>query len=435
MNEHEAELSAFFKERAVKRILLILWLLLLPALTSKAQTIRVNPDGVNVNASDATTVFLTFGQVQNYRPAEATWCGELLPAAPDLGFRCNPATIFGMLPARFNLSRSSGNFGFTDIMSIPPSVARRAYQAAQDGAVSSFFYVRRFVSTSGGPDQFVPVTCRLTGGGARTPFALTDVRVSFADDTPIVFLKPGEPVPAAKAEIRYNGTGRLRGRWEVVLPGEELPEPEDLLTEASLPFEQRAQQRRYTPVGRFNVFLPPTGRYVLPGPDPAQLMTMVEGSYLLLLRIEASDDKEADSSLAITGTGPGIVHSGAVAGFPLPVLRYLVGNGTASAAAAMTAGMTLLLPRQNAVANPGQPLDFVWADNPGAALYRLEVETAESRPVLQAILPAGTRNYRAPPWLREKAGSETVRWRVVAIDPQGTALPESSWRSLRLPDP
>src|SRR5262249_6822237 len=122
----------------------IFLLLFTPAVL--AQTIRVNPTGVNVNVSGATTVFLTFGPVGNFRPAEGTWCGELIPATPDNGLKCDPATIFGTLPGRFNRSRSSGNLGFTDIMSIPPSVARRAYQAAQAGSVSSFFYVRHFIN-------------------------------------------------------------------------------------------------------------------------------------------------------------------------------------------------------------------------------------------------------------------------------------------------
>src|SRR5262245_65176057 len=135
-------------------------------------------------------------------------------------------------------------------MSIPPSVARRAYQAAQAGSVSSFFYVRHFINLGGGPDQgaggpdeYVPVTCRLSGGGARTPFALTDVKVSFdteAAENAIVFVAPGRKPPAIRARITYNGTGRLRGRWEVVLPGEQPPEDFDLLTEAALFNGQRA---------------------------------------------------------------------------------------------------------------------------------------------------------------------------------------------------
>ncbi|MGQ0639583.1 MAG: hypothetical protein ACT4P6_02265 [Gemmatimonadaceae bacterium] len=33
------------------------------------------------------------------------------------------------------------------------------------------------MSSGGAPDEYVAVTCRLTGGGARSPFSLTDVRV------------------------------------------------------------------------------------------------------------------------------------------------------------------------------------------------------------------------------------------------------------------
>ncbi len=391
-----------------------------------AQAIKVNPDGVNVNTSGATTVFLTFGPINNYSAAEGTWCGELVPAAPDLGFRRHPATIFGTLPGRFDQSRASGNFGFTDIMSIPPSVSRRAYQAAQDGAVSSFFYVRRFVSSAGGPDQFVPVTCRLSGGGARTPFALTDVRISFGEDLPIVYVKPGEKPPAIKAEIAYNGTGRLKGRWEVALPGEQPPEEQDLLTEATLPFEQRGRQRRYTFLSRFNVFLPPSGRYTLTGPDVSRLPATVEGPYLVLLRIESSDDKEGDSNLAVVGAGPGVIHGGAVAGFPMPVLRYFVGSGKT----AVNAGV--MLPADNAISPAGQKMDFIWSEIAGAALYRLEITDESGNAILTALSQPPTTNYRAPSWLREKTASGILQWRVLSLDQSGNRNGETPWRRLRL---
>ncbi len=111
------------------------------------------------------------------RPVEALWCGELIDARPAIGLRCDPGTILGSLPIRFNLASASGQDALTDIMSIPASVTRRAYQAAAAGDRSSFFYVRRFVDGAGGPDQYVAVTCRLAGGGARTPLALTDVQL------------------------------------------------------------------------------------------------------------------------------------------------------------------------------------------------------------------------------------------------------------------
>jgi hypothetical protein len=280
----------------MKRTLITIAYCLLITNITQAQNVKVNPTGVNVNTNTGTTVFLTFGQVpDSLRPAEGTWCGELIPATPDLGLKCDPTTIFGSLPARFNLSRSSGNLGFTDIMSVPPSVARRAYQAAVGGADSRFFYVRRFANLIGGPDEYVNVTCRLTGGGARAPFALTDAQLLFEPDLPIIFIRPQKLTPKIKANIQYNGTGRLKGRWEVVAPGEELPTDFDLLPEGSLPFEQRGNQRRYTQLSRFNVFLPPVGRYTLEGPDPSRLPRNVEGPYLILLRIEASDDNCRDS--------------------------------------------------------------------------------------------------------------------------------------------
>ena len=189
-----------------------------------AAQIRVHPTGVDVNGQGATTVFLTFGSLAGYTPAEAFWCGEVVPATPHIGRRCDPATLFGALPARHDLSRLSTQ-AFTDIMSIPPSVTRRVYQAAAAGALAPFFYVRRFVSTTGGADQYVAVTCRLSGGGARVPFSLTDVTLSFDIETPVLYVPAGQAPPAFSARIAYTGTGRLVGRWEVVVPGDEPPQP------------------------------------------------------------------------------------------------------------------------------------------------------------------------------------------------------------------
>lgn len=411
------------------RISLII-LLLLIAPPCFAQTISVNPKGVNVNSQGATTVFLTFGNLRDYRPAEAMWCGDLISAAPDQGLKCNPASIYGLLPSRYDRSRRSGNQAYTDIMSIPPSVARRAYQAAVNGEDSRFFYVRRFASTTGGPDQYVDVTCRLTGGGARVPFSLTDVKLLFGkEESQVLFAEADKPLPPPRADITYTGTGRLKGRWEVVLPGEELPDERDLLTEATLPFEERGLQKRYTQLSRFNLFLPPTGRYTLPGPDVSRLPRKVEGTYLILLRIEASDDREGDSNLTTINAGPDTVHSGAVAGFPLPVLRYVIG-GIGQNLNATTTGLQLILPRDNVQLDARRPIDFTWEQVPQASFYELEVQDAEGKNLLFAWFRSGLRSYRAPSWLKEK--SEIVRWRVIAKDQNGKAISESGFRSLRL---
>lgn len=391
--------------------------------------IRRDPNGVNVNSQNATTVFITFGGLQNQVPVEAFWCGALVPAAPAIGQRCAPGTIFGRLPLRYDQSRLNGA-AFTDIMSIPQNVVRRAYQAAAGGDSSAFFYVRRFVSTTGGPDEYVFVTCRMAGAGARTPFSLTDVKTQFEIDSPMLPVRPGQTPPPLFADIRYNGTGRLRGRWEVVVPGNEVPTAEDLMTEASLPVEQRGRQRRYTTIERFNVFLPPTGTARLPGPDPSKLPTGIEGMYMVLLRVEASDDKEADSNLALAGAGNGIVHSGGVAGFPMPVLRYYVGNAGEVFSPGGEPPVALIAPLSGAHVPATEVPAFRWRESGQAPFYRLDVRNAAGALILSAVVERGEQQYAAPSWFHEKAGTGRLLWRVVALSTDGEDLGGSGWRDL-----
>lgn len=404
-----------------------------------AQTISVSPSEVNAYSQGATSVLLTFGGLINKRPAEATWCGALIPAAPDLGFKCDPATLFGRLPARYDQSIRSGTNAFTDIMSITPQVARRAYLDAVRGNTSTFFYVRRFVSTVAGPDEFVPVTIRLSGNGARVPLSLTEVKLTWGVGKPVLFVKTDEKLPRFGAEITYTGTGRLRGRWELVKPGETPPEPRDLLTEATLPVEERGTQKRYTEISRFNLYLPPTGKIVLPGPEVWRVDESLNGLYLVLLRIEAADDKEGDTDLASVGAGPGVVHGGAVAGFSLPTLRYYVGNSLPSQSP--TAGnvtLTLLTPDDKAIVPADQPVDFTWSQIESAAIYRLEIEDLQGAEIISAVLRAqaamrgNTVTYRAPSWFKNKAANGVMQWRVIALGKTGTPIAQTSWRAFRL---
>ena len=405
------------------------------AASPAAAQIRVHPTGVNVNAQGATTVLLTFGGLDGYQPVEALWCRRLVSAAPDVGLRCDPATVLGQLPLRYDRSVLRP-LSFTDVMSIPPSVARRAYQAAEAGQGSGFYYVRRFVRP-GGPDQFVAVTCRMSGGGARVPFALVDVELAFEVETPILFVATGDVPPRLAARIVYNGTGRLKGRWEVVLPGEEPPGPRDLLTEATLPLEERGTQRRYVEVGRFNVFLPPAGRrYTLPGPDPARLPTGIDGIHQVLLRIEATHDKEGDTDLGAAGAGTGVASGGAVAGFPLPPLRYVVGGSRSEpATGALPAGLTVLTPSADAVVPAEDPLVFTWTELSQAALHRLEVAAAGGAPLLAALVERGRGAYRAPDWLAARVADGRLQWRVVAIDAGGRDMRASPWRDVTVTVP
>ncbi len=426
----------------MKKILATILFLSGHAIMALAQgEITVNPASVNVYSQGPTTVFLTYGNLGDYRPAQTAWCGDLQPATPAIGFTCAPGTIYGALPSRFDISRRSGNNAYTDIVSVPASVARRAYQAAARGEDSQFFYVRRFISESGAPDQFVVVTMRLSGNGAGTPFSLTDVQLDFGagkgprasgQEPLMLFIEPGGKAPPIRADIKYTGSGRLRGRWEVVRPGDPLPDSRDLLPEASLPVEERGTQQRYTQIGRFNVFLPPGGRYVLQGPDPARLPRDAAGQYLILLRVEASDDRENISDLSAVGAGAGVAQGGAASGFPLPVLRYVVGGGDNTANVSTPNSFEPLLPRDGLTIPAGQPIDFAWAASPQAAFYRLEIEDENGKLILSAMLKSSVRNYRAPSWLKSKVASGNLRWRVVALGRAGQYIGETEKRRFRI---
>jgi len=401
----------------------------LSACPTAQAVVGVNPSGVNVRSTGVTTVFLTF---QGLRPgqtvAESFWCGDVIATGVSNVDPCVPGTVFGRLPARSDLSTVSGTKGvrnLTDIMTIPTSVARRAYQAAKGGAEANFFYVRRF--TGDGPDEFVTVTCRMAGGGARVPLALTDVQIDF--DTPdgkrpVFVVGRSEALPPFSAELRYNGTGRLKGRWEVKLPGDPEPTADDLLTEATLPVELRGTQQRYTLVERFDVFLTPTGRYTLKGPDPSKLPFKADGPYKILLRIEASDERES-----LSNTTAAVVASGGVAGFPMPVLRYHVGSPETAPPIA-NIRLLLMLPQDGAQIPAGKVPSFSWVAVKGAASYLLEVRDDKSE-VLSAVVGREASQYKAPPFLLDHAG-KLLQWRVVGLNSSGVHIARSEWRALEL---
>ncbi|MCC6245373.1 MAG: hypothetical protein IT353_21205 [Gemmatimonadaceae bacterium] len=394
--------------------------------------VRVSPSSVNVNAQGATTAIITFSGVGAYSMGEALFCGALVSAAPAGGSRCAPGTIFGQLPARYE--RTGGNTfdAVTDVMTVPVSVARRAYQDAASGNNSAFYYVRRFRSDEG-VDEYAAVTLRLSNGGARTPLSLTDVRLAFVPEAPVLYVANGDVPSDVEAVVRYTGSGRLTGRWEIVYPGEQVPTTQDLLTEAAHDPSTGAQ-RRYTQLARFNVFLPPTGRAVIPGPDASRLPTASDGMYYLLFRVESAFDAESPAESSSSLDGEFIINNsglaGAGAGFTLPMLRYVVGSGSSRRVSAKANGsIRLRLPARNATVN-ADALQFVWDKLERASQYRLEVGTTDGTRVFAAMIPGTMRRYEAPPLLKEKAPQGAARWRVVGLDSKGREVGRSVWSPL-----
>jgi hypothetical protein len=399
----------------------------------------VNPTGVNVRSNAPNTVFLTFqGLEPNERAVEAAWCGTVIAGITAGSVSsvdpCVPGTLFGRLPIRFDRSRPSTGIAqtnLTDIMVIPESISRRAVQEGLTGLNSDFFYVRKFSGGSTG-DKWVVVTCRLGAGGARTPLSLIDVQVLFADQTDntrFVSVKSGDRIVPFHALIQHNGTGQIKGRWELVRPGDSEPELADLLTEASLPLEQRSLQRRYLTIARFSQFASPTGKVRIDGPNPALIDTQVEGSYKILLRIEASDDREANSEIG----GGQIARSGGVAGFPMPTLNYFVGNLAINSQSASNLSafkpVVLKAPLPSIRFLASSPIEFEWAPADRATDYRIDFLTGDEI-VMSAVTPF-TRYSPPPHWVREKLVRAKV-WRVTAMDTNGQPIFQSERRPLQI---
>ena len=404
----------------MNKIIIIAFLTLTFSIPIFAQ-VTVSPDNITAYSQGATSAYLTFSNVVNLAPAEATWCGEIIPAAPDIGFKCDPMTIFGVLPARYDQSRLNGT-RYTDIMSITPTVARRAYTDAVNGNDSRFFYVKHFVSTNGGQDQFVPVTIRLSGNGAGVPFSLTTVKLNWQNGEKVVpFIKSNEKLPKISAEIRYTGTGRLKGRWEIVKPGEELPSERDLLSESALTPEERGRQKRYTLLSRFSVNLPPGGKYTLPGPENWRIDKTIEGMYVILFRVEASDAPNSTSNI-----GNGNVPTGAVAGFPMPTLRYYVGNSSNADLQPIT--RTTLTETET---SENLPITLRWKETANAKLYRLEIQDEEKNSIFSAVILPTNQQYQLPSFIRQLALSKQLKWRVTALDEKGETLEETAFSDVR----
>jgi hypothetical protein len=417
-----------------------LLLLVVAVVTSQAFAISaVNPTGVNVRSNAPNTVFLTFqGLETSERAIEALWCGTVQAGigagSVSASDPCVPGTVFGRLPLNFDRSKTTQGIGqknFSDIMVIPASVVRRAMQEGIDGKNSDFFYVRRFTGGSQG-DKWVVVTCRLGAGGARTPLSLIDVKVNFlgqADTTPLFVLRSGARLPRLFAEIQYNGSGQLKGRWELVRPGDSEPDINDLLAEATLPLELRNTQKRYQTLSRFSQFVSPNNRVRLEGPDPAIIDTQIEGPYQILLRIEATDDKEANSEIG----GGQIVKTGGVAGFPMPTLKYFVGDvaqaNLASSIAATSRSVDLMMPLTDAAIDATKPTTFEWIEVDGATSYRIDIESGGTIIIRSNV--DSTRYTPPPTWIATRVQGGAT-WHVSAIDKSGRMIAKSAIRRFAL---
>jgi hypothetical protein len=356
-------------------------------------------------------------------PLAGQFCSSLASGYPAAGVSngnpCAAGSNLGLSGAAIGFSNGALQTG--ENLPVPTAVAAQAAQRAQASGNSLFYFVRQFSS-----GRFAVVQLRLSNTAVNASVSFNEIRLGFKDGNAIQnigFFKRGQILPPVIANIRYQGAGMLRARWEVVQPGDMPLNNLDLTSEASLTPLERAQQHRYRVLDRVNVYLPAFGQAVIPGPAPRLLPNEQYGMYQVLLRIEAAD--------AMNGT-----QSGGTS-FTLPVLRYYIGESSgpnfASAHKASTEPISLVSPQSNDVLSKDAPAVFQWLENKDVSLYRLELE-ANGKPVFSARVRANTQDginrYTAPPFVTAKLLNTAARWRIVALASDGQFVGESEWREI-----
>lgn len=354
------------------------------------------------------------------RPVAAYLCTQLAVNPPTGVATTNPCAPGASSPA---LAVDSSGFSAqafgptqsraTETISLPESVTRLSMAQARQTGDPSVYFVREFQGGS-----FAVVQLQAIGASLLEPLTLTDVRLAFrtgAGKQPTATLAPGEAAPPSVAELFYTGSGTLRGRWEVVEPGSVTPSPQDLVPEASVPFANRVQQRRFRLVERFEYALGPNGRFELPGPDPSRLPVRQSGNYLLLLRIEAVPARQP---------GGALVEHGAAA-FSMPVLAYQVGTGLGSATALASRYIALAPARRT-----GSAPAIAWHSVPEARSWRIELANAQGVIVGSAFLRGHQSSYQLTPALAERTRGRATQWRVQAFDAGRRPIGRSDWQPL-----
>lgn len=248
-----------------------------------------------------------------------------------------------------------------------------------------------------------------------------EMRLQFLDNgsqQTLGHFERGQVMPPVQAQIRYQGRGLLRARWEVVQPGDAAPGPLELAPEADLFGPLRAQQRRYTVLEHVTTYLPPSGYVTLPGPNPRRLPNLRDGTYTLLLRLQTT----------------GLASATDVIRFRQPVLRYHIGPAANTAQRGTPPAEPLLAVAPQGLVPADRPLRFSWHALASAKLYRLELQRGGQ--LLHAARvrpdegPDGLARYTLPGFVQQQLGTEPARWRVVTLDNAGSPLSASRWVAL-----
>lgn len=320
--------------------------LIIPALSFAG--VSVTPSSVHVVRGQANTVAFTY-QFSGYIIGNGTLTsnqGIFFTNDGIIGYNNSPLTV--------NINNTMGTV--TETVVIPVYIMERALERG----TAQFFYRRVFTGMIGTDTATVNVTVTGAAGGT---FGIRRIALHFENGRAETTVLKNTSGLKAYADIRYNGTGLLKGYWEV---------DGRLLTYVSQPLSANQQ-------------------ITLTTPDIPPLPTFEPGTHTLRFVV---------------------THPPAAQALALPALIYFV---TTDETAATPETLILKTPQDNQEV-PYAPLKFEWQTS-RSALYVVQFfEKQDDKPVFSAYTK---KNYYQLPLLvlkkSFKAG-EKYYWRVTGYD-------------------
>jgi hypothetical protein len=346
-----------------KYILAILALILTglfnPSLSQAAVT--VTPSSANVVRGQANTVVITYRFLIGIGSGnEMSSQGQFFTTDSTIGWNNLPLTTL-----------ITGGIGtVTETVVIPVNIMERALQQG----TAQFFYRRQFFGLS---VETATVNLTISGEAAGT-LGIRRLALYFGNGRAEATVMKYATDLKAYADISYNGSGLLKGYWEV---------DGRLLSYVSQP-------------------LPASQQITLTTPDIPALPTFDTGTHTL--------------RFVVTNPNPD-------QGIPLPTLVYFV---TTDEAAAKQIGLTLKNPAEAAEV-PYASQKYEWQTIRSVVYLIQFFETQGAKPVFSAYTKKGF--YQLPQLVLKKIfqPGKTYYWRVIGFDKERRMVGESKTSSFR----
>jgi hypothetical protein len=340
---------------------LILTGLLAPTFTQAAVT--VTPSSVNVVRGQANTIVFTY-QFSGYVIGNGT-----LTSSQGIFYTSDMTIGYNNMPLTVSIIGTVGTISETVV--IPVNIMEKVLQRN----TAQFSYRRVFTGMIGTDTATINLTITGEAGGT---LGIKRISVYFGNGRAETTVMKYAHDLKAYADIRYNGSGLLKGYWEV---------DGRLLSYVSRP-------------------LPAGQQITLTTPDIPTLPTFETGTHTLRFVVTNPEPSQ---------------------GIPLPVLVYFV---TTDEAAVKQVGLTLKAPTE-ASEVPYASLKYEWRPI-RAEVYLIQFfEAQETKPVFSAYTKKGF--YQLPQLVLKKnfETGKTYYWLVTAFDKERRKISESKTGSFR----